>query len=74
MKSISQIYQVELNKDEIMTLTDALDSLFEFNRVAYEDAMESGRKDDEKYYYSLCSNYYTLRNQFAKLIGRTFEN
>lgn len=74
MKALSQTYQVELNKDEIMTLTDALDSLFEFNRVAYEDALENGRKDDEKLYYHLCSKYCTLRNSFANLIGRRFED
>lgn len=74
MKALEQIYKVELTKDEIITLTDALDSLFEVNRVAYEDAENDKRTDDSKYYFSECSRFCTLRNSFANLIGRRFED
>lgn len=74
MKTLSVVCNVELTKDEVITITDALDTLYEFNETAYEDALADGRKDDEKYYFSLCEKYLPLRNSLANLIGRTFED
>lgn len=74
MKALEQTYKIELTHDEIQTITDALDAMFEFDKVAYEDAENDKREEDSKYYYSLCSRYHGLRNSFGNLIGRSFED
>ena len=74
MKALEQIYKVELTHDEIQTITDALDAMFEFDKVAYEDAENDKRKDDAKRLYSECSRFCTLRNSFANLVGHSFED
>lgn len=69
MKALELIYKVELTREETETIIEALDSLFEINKVAYEDAENEGRKEDAKHYYSECSRFCTLRNSFANLVG-----
>ena len=74
MKALEQIYKVELTHEEIQTIIDALNEVFEFDKIAYEDAENDKRKDDAKHFYSECSRFCTLRNSFANLIGRSFED
>ena len=68
MKSKCLTYTVELTREEIDTVTTALNSEYKFLKEKYENA----RQQNAAEVYERMDEARTLRNDFARLIGVTF--
>lgn len=68
MKSKCLTYTVELTREEIDTVTTALNSEYKFLKEKYANA----RQQNAAEVYKRMDEARTLRNDFARLIGVTF--
>lgn len=68
MKSKCLTYTVELTREEIDTVTTALNSEYKFLKEKYANA----RQQNAAEVYERMDEARTLRNDFARLIGATF--
>ena len=68
MKSKCLTYTVELTREEIDTVTTALNSEYKFLKEKYAN----GRQQNAAEVYERMDEARTLRNDFARLIGVTF--
>lgn len=68
MKSKCLTYTVELTREEIDTVTTALNSEYKFLKEKYANA----RQQNTAEVYERMDEARTLRNDFARLIGVTF--
>lgn len=68
MKSKRLTYTVELTREEIDTVTTALNSEYKFLKEKYANA----RQQNAAEVYERMDEARTLRNDFARLIGVTF--
>lgn len=68
MKSKCLTYTVELTREEIDTVTTALNSEYKFLKEKYANA----RQQNAAEVYERMDEAHTLRNDFARLIGVTF--
>lgn len=68
MKSKCLTYTVELTREEIDTVTTALNSEYKFLKEKYVNA----RQQNAAEVYERMDEARTLRNDFARLIGVTF--
>ena len=68
MKSKCLTYTVELTREEIDTVTTALNSEYKFLKEKYASAHQQNAAE----VYERMDEARTLRNDFAKLIGVTF--
>lgn len=68
MKSKCLTYTVELTREEIDTVTTALNSEYKFLKGKYANA----RQQNAAEVYERMDEARTLRNDFARLIGVTF--
>lgn len=68
MKSKCLTYTVELTREEIDTVTTALNSEYKFLKEKYANA----RQQNVAEVYERMDEARTLRNDFARLIGVTF--
>lgn len=68
MKSKCLTYTVELTREEINTVTTALNSEYKFLKEKYTNA----RQQNAAEVYDRMDEARTLRNDFARLIGVTF--
>lgn len=68
MKSKCLTYTVELTREEIDTVTTALNSEYKFWKEKYANA----RQQNAAEVYERMDEARTLRNDFARLIGVTF--
>ena len=68
MKSKCLTYTVELTREEIDTVTTALNSEYNFLKEKYANA----RQQNAAEVYERMDEARTLRNDFARLIGVTF--
>lgn len=68
MKSKCLTYTVELTREEIDTVTTALNSEYKFLKEKYANA----RHQNAAEVYERMDEARTLRNDFARLIGVTF--
>lgn len=68
MKSKCLTYTVELTREEIDTVTTALNSEYKFLKEKYANARQKNAAE----VYERMDEARTLRNDFARLIGVTF--
>lgn len=68
MKSKCLTYTVELTREEIDTVTTALNSEYKFLKEKYANACQQNAAE----VYERMDEARTLRNDFARLIGVTF--
>lgn len=68
MKSKCLTYTVELTREEINTVTTALNSEYKFLKEKYANV----RQQNAAEVYERMDEARTLRNDFARLIGVTF--